>query len=279
VFIKRRGEELAMKGYEPAHRVRLVYLKLVFTASMLLWASIAVTPVTAATIQYSFTGTVTQVSNQLSSRFTTSPSSSAMSGVITVNTTDTNTTSAIIGRYTITNLSLNIEGYTATMGTSGNVQIRNGPLGNDRFEVTVNAPNGPMVGSWAPRIFEIQLRGPNSLFTSDALPTSTPSITAFTNRNMWRLVFGAGNTRTVSGVMTAMTALAVVPLPPAVTLFGAALVALVGLGAGNWKQRKASLPRHQGKGNTASPPVAPSPHLRTSGPVATSFARNELRST
>jgi len=228
-----------MRTIEQWSIIRLVFLKLAFTAGVLLWAGIAVTPVSAATIQYSFTGTVSQVSNQLSSTFTTSPSSSAMSGVITVNTTDTNTLSATFGSYTITNFSLNIEGYTATMGSSGNVEIRNGPTGNDQFNVTVNAPNGPMLNARAPRIFEIQLRGPNSIFASDALPTSSPSITPFTNRNLWRLVFGAGNTRTVSGVMTALTAVTVVPLPPTVILFGAALVALVSLGAGNWKQRKA----------------------------------------
>ena len=164
-----------------------------------------------------------------------------MSGLMTVNTTDTNTLNANIGSYTITTFSLKIEGYTATMGTTGNVEIRNGPPGNDQFNVTVNAPNGPLVNSLAPRIFEIQLRGPNSIFTSDALPTSSPSITSFTNRNLWRLVFGSGNNSTVSGIMTAVTAVTVVPLPPAVILFGVALVALVSLGAGNWKQRKASL--------------------------------------
>jgi hypothetical protein len=205
---------------------------------MLFWASIAVTPVTAATIQYSFTGTVNQVTPRLSSTFSNNPSSSAMSGVMTVNTTDTNTSSAIFGSYTITNLRLNIEGYIATMGTSGDVQIRNGPAGNDQFNVTVNAPNGPAVSALAPRLLELQLRG---LFTSDALPMSIPSLTAFTNRNLWRLVFGAGNARTVSGVVTAITAVTavtVVPLPSTMILFGTALVALVSLGAGNWKQRK-----------------------------------------
>ena len=231
----RTTERLSVKESLLSHRIRLVFLKLTFMASMLLWASIAVTPATAMTIQYSFTGTVTQVSPQLSSTFSTSASSSAMSALMTVNTTDTNTLSANIGSYTITNFSLNIEGYTATLGTSGNVEIINGPPGNDQFNVTVNAPNGQPVNSLAPRLFEIQLRGPSSIFTSDALPTSSPSITAFTNRNLWRLVFGSANNRTVSGVMTAV---AVVPLPPAVILFGAALVALVSLGAGNWKQRK-----------------------------------------
>ena len=138
----------------PSHRIRLVVLTLAFTTSVLLLASIAITPVTAATIQYSFTGTVTQVSPRLSATFSTNAGSSAMSGFLTVNTTDTNTLNGNIGSYTITSLSLNIEGYTATMGTSGNVQITNGPPGNDRFEVTVNAPNGPMLNSRSPRILE-----------------------------------------------------------------------------------------------------------------------------
>lgn len=161
-----------------------------------------------------------------------------MSVVMTVDTTDTNTSSAILGNYTITSLNLNIEGYTASMGTSGNVEIRNGPPGTDWFNVTVNALNGPPVTGLAPRLFEIQLRAPNSLFTSDALPTSSPSVTAFTNRNLWRLVFGAGTNRTVSGVVSAITAVTVVPLPSTAILFGGALVALVSFGAGNWKKRK-----------------------------------------
>ena len=243
-FLPKIALHLLLRGPEPTRRARLPFLKLAFTAGMLLWACIAVTPATAVTVQYSFTGTVNQVSPRLSSTFITNPSPTAMSGLITVDSTDTNTASAILGSYTITNFSLNIGGYTATMGTSGNVEIRNGPPGTDWFNVTVNAPNGPVVNGLAPRIFEIQLRGPNSIFTSDALPPSSPSMTSFTNRNLWRLVFGAGTTRTVSGVMTAVTP---VPLPPTAILFGAALVALVGLGAGNWKQRRAGS-RRQGEG-------------------------------
>jgi hypothetical protein len=228
---------------KPSHRIRLGFLALAVTVILLLLAGVSVSPATAMTIQYSFTGTVNQVTPRLSSTFSTSPISSAMSGFMTVNTTDTNPLNANIGSYTVTNFSLNIGGYTATMGTSGNIEVRNGPPGNDQFNVTVNAPNGPTVSSLAPRIFEIQLRGPNSLFASDALPVSSPSITSFTNRNLWRLVFGAGTNRTVSGVITAVTAVAVVPLPPAVILFGTALVALVSLGAGNWKQRR-KIPHH-----------------------------------
>jgi len=216
---------------------RLDFLKVAFTASMILWASIVATPASAVTIQYSFTGNVTQVNNQLTSAFRLSPSSAAMSGLMSVNTTDTNILNANLGSYTITNFTLNIGSYTATMGTSGTLEIRNGPPGTDQFNVTMNAPNGPAVNSLAPRLFEIQLRGPNSIFTSDTLPPSSPTIASFTNQNLWRLVFGAGN-RAVSGVITTVTAMTAVPVPSTAVLFGGALVALVSFGAGNWKQRK-----------------------------------------
>jgi hypothetical protein len=156
---------------------------------------------------------------------------------MSVNTTDTNILNANLGGYTITNFTLTIGSYTATMGTSGTLEIRNGPPGTDQFNVTMNAPNGPAVNSLAPRLFEIQLRGPNSIFTSDTLPPSSPTIASFTNQNLWRLVFGAGN-RAVSGVITTVTAMTAVPVPSTAVLFGGALVALVSFGAGNWKQRK-----------------------------------------
>ena len=207
------------------NHMRQLFLKLGFTASMLLWASIAVTPATAAIIQYSFTGTVDTVNSQLSSKFNTSQ---LMSGLMTVNTSDTNVLTSI-GNYAITPFSLNIGGYTATMGTSGQVEIRNGLPGLDGFNVTVNAPNGLNVNFLAPSIFDIQLRGPASIFNSDALPTTPPSVSAFSNFNQWRLVFGPGVGRAVSGLVTNIT---VVPLPTAVILFGAGLISLVGLGAG-----------------------------------------------
>lgn len=207
------------------NHMRELFLKLGFTASMLLWASIAVTPATAAIIQYSFTGTVDKVNSQLSSTFNTSQ---LMSGLVTVNTSDTNGLTTI-GNYAITPFSLNIGGYTATMGTSGQVEIRNGLPGLDGFNATVNAPNGLNVNFLGPSIFEIQLRGPASIFSNDALPTTPPSVSAFSNFNQWRLVFGPGLGRAVSGIVTN---LAVVPLPTAVILFGAGLISLVGLGAG-----------------------------------------------
>jgi hypothetical protein len=198
----------------------------------LLSVSLLTNLATAASIQYSFTGTVDHVQNQLSSQFSTSQS---MSGTMTVDPSGPINHPGI-GTYTIQSFSLDIGSYHATMGTSGQVEIRDRLNGLDRFTATVNAPNGPNVNFLAPRLFEIQLRGPASAFGSDALPTTPPSVSSVLNTfDRWRLVFGPENGKVVRGEITALTA---VPLPAAVILFGAGLVALVGLGAGSWRKRK-----------------------------------------
>ncbi|MDO9117857.1 MAG: hypothetical protein Q7U39_07865 [Nitrospira sp.] len=194
-------------------------------------------PATAALITYNFTGDVGHVHSQLSSSFSTSSSPTAMSGFVTLNTADTNLNTKV-GNYTVTNFNVTIGGYTATMGTSGLVEIKDGTPGLDRVTGTINAPNGPIVNFLAPRLFDVQLRGPANTFSGDALPTTAPSISAFTNFNRWRLVFGPGDGKVVRGTLTSLTA---VPLPAAVILFGAGLVALAGLGAGSWRQRNTRL--------------------------------------
>ena len=85
--------------------IRHVFPMLAFTASMLLGVSIAVTPATAATITYSFSGQVDKVQNQLNPPFTVNTSPTAMSGFMTVNTTDLDTNANNrFGEYTITQL-------------------------------------------------------------------------------------------------------------------------------------------------------------------------------
>ena len=194
-------------------------------------------PAMAALITFNFTGDVEHVHSQLTSSFSQNASPSAMTGFVTVNTADTNALPSI-GHYTVTNFNVTIGSYTATMGTSGLVEIRDGLPGLDRVNGTINAPNGANVNFLAPRLFDVQLRGPAATFSGDALPTTSPSISAFTNFNRGRLVFGPDEGKVVRGTLTSLTA---VPLPAAVVLFGAGLVALAGLGAGSWRQRKNGL--------------------------------------
>jgi hypothetical protein len=143
------------------------------------------------------------------------------------------------GTYTMTGFNVTIGGYNATFGPSGSVIITNVTSGQDRFLLQAQSPVGASIsvpgGSVSPLLFNIDLKGPATLFSSNALPSSLPSISSFSNLNSWRLVFGTGQGRIVSGTLTALTA---VPLPAAVVLFGAGLVALAGLGAGSWRQRK-----------------------------------------
>src|SRR5690242_8585795 len=89
---------------------------------LLLSNSFMMTPAMAASITYNFSGDVTGVNRQLSSQFN---SSQSMSGSMTVSTSDTNTGSSTQGSYAIQAFTVTIGTYTATMGTSGVVDIRN----------------------------------------------------------------------------------------------------------------------------------------------------------
>jgi hypothetical protein len=90
-----------------------------------------------------------------------------------------------------------------------------------------------------PKTFLFDLVKPSSnQFNGVLLPSTPPSVSSFATHT-FRLVFGnGGDSRTVLMRLDTLTA---VPLPAAVILFGAGLVALVGLGAGSWRQRKNSL--------------------------------------
>ena len=184
--------------------------------------------VQAASVTYSFTGNVGNVAPVLSGTFN---NTQTMLGSITLNMSDSNGNNRI-GSYTVTDFNLNIGTYNATMGATGEVVIRDRvppAAALDTVSANVNA-DGPMVNFLGLRLFDVDLRGPSNTFSGDALPMTPPSISSFTNFNRFRLVFGpVGMQRVVSGTLATLTA---VPLPAAVILFGAGLVALVGLGAG-----------------------------------------------
>jgi hypothetical protein len=203
---------------------------------LILWSLLSggLMAATAAPVTFSFTGAVSDVHASLFPTFNTSQT---LTGSYTFNslTPDSNP-SGNIGRYngTIQALTVNLGSYSATLGNSGSnfIEIRNQPL-SDRYEL--RAPlTGPLVNGFSPLRFRIELIDPSATaFTSDLLPTTPPSLSSFAT-SRFRIIFedGNGNAR-VRGSLTSLTA---VPLPAAVLLFGAGLIALVGLGAGGWRR-------------------------------------------
>ncbi len=97
--------------------------------------------------------------------------------------------------------------------------------------------SGVAVNGRNPLAFGFNLTGNSSAFGSNAVPTTPPSLSFF-NTETFRVLFTGGGRSIVTGTLTSLTA---VPLPAAVILFGAGLVALVGLGAGSWRQKENSI--------------------------------------
>jgi len=219
------------------NHIRAVFPMLAFTASVLLGASIAVTPAMAASFTYTFTGDVTNIPKQLSSsQYSTS---SSMSGSLTVDTADLHTPTPLdkVGDFHITAFTVNIGTYSATMGAGAN-QLEIKTNGIQAFTVNVPATGSTPIGvhsGIAPNLFDLTLKGVGG-FTSDDPQSPFPSISSFLTKHIWRLHFSDG--KVIAGNVLHVTA---VPLPAAVILFGAGLIALVGLGAGSWRQKKHSI--------------------------------------
>ncbi|MBI5316172.1 MAG: hypothetical protein HZB34_09390 [Nitrospirae bacterium] len=265
------------------------FLKLALTASILLGAGLAVTPVMAASTTFQFTGLVdttvgivsqtaqTSVSNIGSNLLDdgnpingTSPFGSSgltpignpflLSGSFTFSDATPNSGNSTIGVYnnTLSQLTFNLSNssgviYTGTynnppgLSTPNSIVVFNDFLatpppffspGLDGLSLTTPIL-GPQVNGLGPLTFELELLSPFAPFTNNSLPTTTllspPSVNPFLSPN-FRVVFAGGGTpNTLRGDLTSLTA---VPLPPAVILFGAGLVALIGLGARNWQRAR-----------------------------------------
>lgn len=202
----------------------------------------------AASVTFNFTGVVSEVDPSLFPMFNTAQT---LTGSYTFNDAiaDSNSNTDT-GRYngTITAVTVNLGTYTATLGSTGSnyIEIRNRDSSgwyslmlssSDRYEV--RAPlAGPTISGFSPLRFRIELTDPNaSVFSNTNLQTTPPSLSSFST-NRARVIFEDryGIAR-VSGSLTSLTA---VPLPESMVLFAAGLVALVGLGAGNWQKQKIS---------------------------------------
>lgn len=200
-------------------------------------------PSNAANVSFNFTGSVSDVQGGVftsgGSGLNGFGSSLPMSGSFTFNsaTPDVLPGDGSWGLYPnpIQSMSVKVGNYTATFSPGSSVMqvIKNPGLG-DTFKVTLNSFSGSTVNGFTPTTFEMELVNPNgNVFTNDHLPSTPPSLSSFAS-NQWRLVFsGVGNR--VQGALTSL-----VPLPAAVWLFGAGLIALVGLGSRGLTSRKES---------------------------------------
>ena len=221
-------------------------LKLAVTASMLLWASMAVTPATAGPVTFNFSGAVTSGDSGLFAAL--SPSlNPTVSGYITYessSTTPVPVTLPTTFSNAITNVSFTIGTYTATLvppvGPAANEITVSpntflGPSFNN-YHMTASIGDAPHPLGGAPTgpffPFDIELdfiHGPG-VFGNNNVPSLggvlSPTI---------RLTFQKGTT---FPYVTGPVALTAVPLPSAVILFGAGFVALVGLGARNWRKQE-----------------------------------------
>ena len=208
----------------------------------------AVTPATAAPVTFSFTGSVGNVTGPVGNLFPTL-GTGAMNGTITFSLPPAppNIPGAYFSPSPITGLTLTIPSglgtYTAIQNTNPTsaVGIFNNSPG-DGFVATSsmsqvnNSPIG--AGNALPFNFYMEfLDSSGNVFSNQDLVTSlnimtTPPGLGSFNSNLWRLEFTDGNR--VTGSFSSFTA--PVPLPPAVILFGAGIVALIGLGARNWRR-------------------------------------------
>lgn len=197
----------------------------------------------AASISFNFSGSVGDVFGGVftpqgfgADGFTTAL---PVSGGASFNSNATDTIAgSTIGRYnnTIQDFSVSVGTYFASFAPGNSfIRVTNNAAGagSDIYEMRVNGLLGSAVNGFQPTTFLLELTDPSgTAFSSDALQ-GPPSLSSFA-RSEFRLIFGAASTR-VQGALTSL-----VPLPAAVWLFGAGLIALVGLGSRGLVTRKES---------------------------------------
>ncbi len=244
------------------------FLKLTLAASILLGVSLALTPAMADSVTFKFTGNVDFLGSNLaggSSPFSTPPvgigSGQALEGTFTFTPPTPNIGGIGIASYNnvISNLTFQFApapsapvttGYSLTSGdTSGDFILVQPNLAFivDAYNVSVPLPSsGPQVNGHTPQIFAIDLFSNTGVLIpsgTNELPPTPPSLNTVdynAHRYNFSVIFAGGSNSVVSGTISTLS-LVSTPLPPAVILFGAGLVSLIGLGARNWRQRRDGL--------------------------------------
>jgi len=220
-------------------QIRPGFLTLALSASLLLWASIAVTPATASQVTFQFTGRVTDVGIGTPTAYSIG-NGSVLNGSYLMDPQDPNIMQTVIPADHAIYDAAGVKNLTFTLGDlvatppsqgytkAGSVIVSSSSSAGGQSYITSTSFDSPEVGS-----LEIGYFGGSGYITDNLdLPTTPPSINSFTTTR-FRLYFNnQPGTPFVEGHLT----MAPVPLPPAIILFGVGLVALVGLGAGNWRQ-------------------------------------------
>ena len=187
----------------------------------------------AAPVTFSFVGEVSIVDTGLSPTFN---AGQTLSGSYTFQPAPPTSYDNYNGA--ITGFSGILESFSAVLNTSppNFIAVRNDLPTGDYYRVSTPLTPVPSVSGLTSLQFLMELIDPAAgMPTNTDLTAAPPSLNSFATKG-WPLVFGdAGGTAQISGVLTSLPA---VPLPTAVILFGAGLIALVGLGAGGWRQRK-----------------------------------------
>jgi hypothetical protein len=204
---------------------------LLLPAAAICVVSVQIGAAQAALVDYSFNGTVSNISGALLSP--TMNLTSSVSGAFQFDNATAGTSGPHVGNFpgAVTGLIVQIGGYTAsyTLGSNAITLFDNVGFG-DRWRLATDVTGGVLPSGYSAARFDLQLdHDTGGAFTGTNLQ-NPPSLASLTGTR-WRLTFSdlTGNEVNVRGAINQLTA---VPLPAAVLLFGAGLISLVGLGAG-----------------------------------------------
>lgn len=191
--------------------------------------SVSTIPAQAAFITYSFTGTTDDFSPlDVTGSFQFNNATGGSGGVY---------------HNAVTGFTITIGGYTSSFapGINGIEISQNSSLGlgitGDRWALASRATGDELTGT-LPYSFDIRFDRQGGGLLSDTALQNPPSFGSLSDAR-WRLYFedAQGTPFAAIGSVDSLTA---VPLPPAVLLFGAGLVALVGLGVGGLRNLRES---------------------------------------
>lgn len=197
-------------------------------------------PATAALVTFTFTGTVTNTGGNLGASPFGGGNPISLSGSYTFDSGIPNSGDARFSVYpgAMSTMRFQVGPHNGVDGVSAHQAIlatKDVPFAGDGYMVAASS-SGPSVSTnRTPVAFEFDRTVSTGAFSNTSLPTTPPSLGSFASAPTFRVHFTGGLQSIARGTLDSLT---VVPLPAAVILFGLGFIALVGLGAGSWRQRK-----------------------------------------